>query len=76
MAVYTNYNFGVGWDQAPNDDTTGTNPFAPGRTKIPTFMCPSDTLPDRVTDTRSRMPMDYMATCELMPTSRTAERGR
>jgi prepilin-type N-terminal cleavage/methylation domain-containing protein/prepilin-type processing-associated H-X9-DG protein len=71
-AVYSRYDFTVNFDNAANDDTTGTDPTKPGRIHIPTFMCPSDPNPDRVTDTRSRAPMDYMATCELIPTSRPA----
>jgi prepilin-type N-terminal cleavage/methylation domain-containing protein/prepilin-type processing-associated H-X9-DG protein len=74
-ALYSRYDFTVSFDAAANDDTTGTDPSKPGRVKVPTFMCPSDPNPDRVTDTNSRAPMDYMATCELIPTARAAGVG-
>jgi prepilin-type N-terminal cleavage/methylation domain-containing protein/prepilin-type processing-associated H-X9-DG protein len=65
-ALYSRYDFSVNFDNAANDDTTGTDPTKPGRVRVPTFMCPSDPNPDRVTDTRSRAPMDYMAMCQLI----------
>jgi prepilin-type N-terminal cleavage/methylation domain-containing protein/prepilin-type processing-associated H-X9-DG protein len=75
MALYSRYDFTVGWDNAINDDTTGTDPTKPGRIHVPTFICPSDPLPDRVTDTRSRAPMDYMATAEFLPSPLTRTAG-
>jgi prepilin-type N-terminal cleavage/methylation domain-containing protein/prepilin-type processing-associated H-X9-DG protein len=75
MALYSRYDFTTSWDSAVNDDTTGTDPTKPGRVHVPTFICPSDPLPDRVTDTRSRSPMDYMATAELLPSPLTRALG-
>jgi prepilin-type N-terminal cleavage/methylation domain-containing protein/prepilin-type processing-associated H-X9-DG protein len=64
-ALYSRYDFTVNFDNANNDDVGNNDPTKPDRIQVPIFICPSDPNPGRVTDTHSRAPTDYMATCQL-----------